>query len=108
MLTPFAIALIIGLVSWPAIVPAFRARTPAMLGGILDVTACALLLEVTLSMHGFGVQPPAPSLGNILVNAQMTFTVAPWVAIVPTAVIVVTLFALYALGDELRERDASA
>ena len=50
------------------------------------------------------MQPPAPSLGNMLVNAQSNLTIAPWAAIIPGAVTVVVLFALYALGDELRER----
>ena len=108
VLNPLAIALMIAVVSWPAIVPAFRALAPTTLGGVADLLGCALLLEVTMSMFGFGVQPPVPSLGNMLVNAQSNLFLAPWVPIIPTLVIVVTLFALYALGDELRERNASA
>jgi ABC-type dipeptide/oligopeptide/nickel transport system permease component/ABC-type dipeptide/oligopeptide/nickel transport system permease subunit len=108
VLSPPAIALMIAAVSWPAIVPAFRTLTPATLGGVVHLSACALLLEVTMSMHGFGVQPPVPSLGNMLANALSNLSIAPWIPIVPTLVIVVTLFALYALGDELRERGASA
>jgi peptide/nickel transport system permease protein len=103
-LTPAFIALAIAVVSWPAIVSAFRRFGRARLASVVDVGACALLLEVTLSSHGWGVQPPAPSLGNMLANAQSNVTVAPWAAIIPSAVTVVVLFALYALGDELRER----
>ena len=103
MLTPPLIALLIAVVSWPAIVSAFRFGR-VRLGSVLDVAACALVLEVTQSSIGWGVQPPAPSLGNMLVNAQSNLTVAPWAAIIPSAVTVVVLFALYALGDELRER----
>jgi hypothetical protein len=33
------------------------------------------------------------------------FTVGPWVAIVSSVVVIVMLFALYALGDELRGAD---
>ena len=105
VLTPPVIAVLIGLVAWPAIVPAFRRLTTATFGGFVDLVACALLLEVTQSGVGFGVQPPAPSLGNMFVGAQSNITVAPWVPIVAYVVVVVVLFALYAIGDELRERD---
>ena len=104
ILNPLGMALIIGVVSWPAIVPAFRARSRATLGAVVDLAACALLLEVTLSMFGFGIQPATPSLGNLLANAQPNVAIAPWAVWIPTAVIVVVLSALYALGDDLRER----
>jgi peptide/nickel transport system permease protein len=102
-LSPLVIALIIAAVSWPAIVPAFRAHTPATLGAVVDLTAAALLLEVTLSISGFGVQPPTPSLGNMLVNAHSNVGIAPWAAVAPSVFVVVTLFALYGVADELSE-----
>jgi peptide/nickel transport system permease protein len=105
VLSPPVIALLIGLVCWPTIVPAFRRLTTATLGGLVDLVACALMLEMTQSFIGFGVQPPTPSLGNMFANAQSNITVAPWVPIVSSVVVVVVLFALYALGDALRERD---
>ena len=108
VLSPVVIALIIAAVSWPAVVPAFRTRTSATLGATIDLMACALLLEVTLSAIGFGVQPPTASLGNMLVNMLSNITVGPWIPIVPTIVVVAVLFAMYALGDELRERDQRA
>jgi len=104
VLNPFVIALVIALVSWPAIVPAFRTLTSATLGAIVDLLACALLLEVTLSMIGVGVQPPTPSLGSLFMNAQSNITIAPWIPIVATVVVIIVLFALYAVGDDLRER----
>ncbi|MDB5092353.1 MAG: hypothetical protein JWO85_454 [Candidatus Eremiobacteraeota bacterium] len=102
-LRPLTIALIIAAVSWPAVIPAFRAFSPASLGGFVDVTAGALLLEVSMSIFGFGVQPPTPSLGNLLVNLQSNFAITPWLSIIPTVVVVVTLGALYAVADDLRE-----
>ena len=105
VLSPTVMALLIGLVSWPAILPAFRRLTTATLGCLVDLVACALLLEVTQSVIGFGAQPPALSLGNMFANAQSNITIAPWVPIVPSVVVVVVLFALYAIGDQLRERD---
>jgi peptide/nickel transport system permease protein len=103
-LNPPVIALMIAAVAWPAIVPAFRTFTPATLGAVVDLTACALLIELTESALGFGVQPPIPSLGNMLVNSLSNVTIGPWIPIVPSAAAVATLFALYALGDELRGR----
>ncbi len=55
-----------------------------------------------MSFWGFGVQPPVPSLGNMLVNAQSMLTVAPWDFAVPSALIVLSLFAFNAVGDALR------
>jgi len=105
VLSPPLIALLIALVSWPAVLPAFRRLTTATLGGLVDLVACALLLEATQSMIGFGVQPPTPSLGNMFQNAQSNVTIAPWDPIVSSAVLTVVVIALYAIGDQLRERD---
>lgn len=104
VVSPIPIAFAIAAVSWPAIVPAFRTLTSATLGGVADLAGAALLLEFTLSTIGFGVQPPAASLGNMLRNAQFNAFAAPWAVAIPIAVLVLTLCALYALGDELRER----
>jgi ABC-type dipeptide/oligopeptide/nickel transport system permease subunit len=103
VLSPVAIGLIIAAVSWPAIVPAFRRFSAATVGAFADVTGAALLLEVTLSFFGFGVQPPDASLGNMLANAQSNLDMAPWAVFAPLLVIVALLFALFALGEELRE-----
>lgn len=100
-----AVAVTIAVVSWPALVPAFRDLTRTTLAAVVDCTACALLLEITVSMFGFGVQPPTPSLGNMLANAQSNITVAPWAAFIPSVAGIVMLFALYAVGDELRAMD---
>ena len=105
VLTPPAIALVIGVMSAPAIIPAFRAPAPAIPAGFIDTLACALLLEVTLSIFGFAVQLPTPSLGNLLVNGQSNSTIAPWAVLIPAITVIVLLCALYALGDDLR-RDA--
>ncbi len=103
IMNPLGIALIIAAVSWPAIVPAFRALSLATLGSVVGLTGCALLLEVTLSDLGFGVQPPRASLGNMFANAQSNMTMAPWIVLVPSVVVVALLFALYAIADELHD-----
>jgi ABC-type dipeptide/oligopeptide/nickel transport system permease component/ABC-type dipeptide/oligopeptide/nickel transport system permease subunit len=103
VLNPAVIAVIIAAVSWPAVVPAFRTRTSALFAAGIDLMAGALMLEVTQSAIGFGVHPPLPSLGNMLMGALMFFAVGPWMSIVPAVVIVTVLFALYALADDIRE-----
>jgi peptide/nickel transport system permease protein len=103
VLSPVALALIIAATAWPALVPAFRQVTRATLGVVVAVAGAALLLEVTLSMMGWGVQPPEPSLGNMLVLMQSNASTAPWAVLAPAIVATVMLFALYAIADDLRE-----
>jgi len=100
------VAALIGLVTSPSIVPVFRNAATAKAGMLLEVVACCLIFEVTLSMIGYGVQPPDASLGNLLVNASSNLTIAPWVSGWTCSVIVSLLFALFAVGAELRLRHA--
>jgi peptide/nickel transport system permease protein len=101
--SPLVLALLIGGVSWPAGIPAIRVSGARTLAGIAGLAAGAFLLEVTVSSIGFGVQPPAPSVGTMLVNALANVSVAPWIPLVSSITIVVVLAALYALADGLRE-----
>jgi len=103
VVNPIGIALIVAAVSWPPIVPAFRRLSAMTLGAFADVMGGALLLEVTISFFGYGVQPPDASLGNMLALAQSNMMMAPWAVVAPLLVIVGLLFALFALGEELRE-----
>ena len=43
----------------------------------------AIIEESGLSFLGFGIQPPTPSWGNLLSNAQEHFTKYPWLAVFP-------------------------
>lgn len=63
-----------------------------------------VLLESSLSYLGFGIQPPTPSWGTIVAEAQEYMTVAPWASLVPGVAIVVTVAAFNFVGDGLRER----
>lgn len=58
----------------------------------------SILAEATVSFLGFGVQPPAPTWGNLLMGAQAAVFTAPWLAIVPGVTLTVTLVALASLG----------
>lgn len=63
----------------------------------------AILMESALSFLGFGVQPPTASWGNMLTNAQSYLHSTPWLAVYPGVMILVTVVAVNALGDALRD-----
>ena len=62
-----------------------------------------ILLESVLSFLGLGIQPPTPSWGNILTNAQELIWSAPALAIYPGLLIFVTVIAFNFLGDGLQD-----
>lgn len=66
--------------------------------------AGAILAESTLSFLGLGIQPPTPSWGNMLANAQDLVLSAPLVALPPGAAIVLTVAGCTLLADGLRSR----
>lgn len=62
-----------------------------------------IILESTLSFLGFGVQPPMPSWGNMLTNAQTLIWESPKLAILPGIMIFLTVIAFNFLGDGLQD-----
>src|SRR6266700_2421053 len=65
--------------------------------------ATAILLESYVSYLGYGIQPPAASWGNMLNNAQIYLTSAPWLAIAPGIAITLAVTSFNFLGDGLRD-----
>ena len=65
--------------------------------------ALAILAEAGLSYLGLGTQPPNPSWGKMLNEAQTFMYLAPQLAIFPGAAIAVTVLGLNLLGDGLRD-----
>lgn len=63
-----------------------------------------ILAEAGLAYVGLGAQPPSPSWGRMLAEAQTMIAMAPHVAIIPGLCIVVTVLGLNLLGDGLRDR----
>lgn len=61
-----------------------------------------VLAEASLSYVGLGVQPPQPSWGRMLFEAQTLLAVSPRLAIVPGLAIVVTVLGFNLLGEGLR------
>jgi peptide/nickel transport system permease protein len=89
-----------GRIMWRHILP--NSMGPIIVAGTLRV-ATSIVSEAGLSFLGFGVQPPTPTWGNMLKNAQSLMLPAPWVAIFPGAMIFITVLGLNYVGDGLRD-----
>ncbi|UGX86842.1 ABC transporter permease [Phyllobacterium meliloti] len=62
-----------------------------------------ILAEAGLSYVGLGSQPPMPSWGRMLFEAQTMINMAPHMALYPGLAIVITVLGLNLLGDGLRD-----
>lgn len=62
-----------------------------------------ILAEAALSYIGLGAQPPVPSWGRMLAEAQTFFYGEPMLAVLPGLAIVLTVLALNLTGDGLRD-----
>ncbi|MBD7989506.1 ABC transporter permease [Brucella sp. HL-2] len=65
--------------------------------------ALAIVAEAGLSYVGLGTQPPMPSWGKMLNDAQTFIYDAPWLAIFPGLAITLAVLGLNMLGDGLRD-----
>jgi peptide/nickel transport system permease protein len=65
--------------------------------------ATAILAEAALSYLGLGTQPPQPSWGRMLNEAQALMFQAPLLALYPGVAIVLSVLGLNLLGDGLRD-----
>jgi peptide/nickel transport system permease protein len=81
---------------------------PNILGPITVAAALsvggAILAESALSFLGLGIQPPAPSWGNMLANAQELVFSAPWAAVWPGLMILLAVAGCTLVADGLRQR----
>ncbi len=66
--------------------------------------ALAILADAALSYLGLGTQPPDPSWGRMLAEAQSWLFQAPLLAVYPGLAIMLTVLGLNLLGDGLRDR----
>lgn len=78
------------------------------IAGVLTVQAtiqfaAAILAEAALSFLGLGPQPPQPSWGRMLNEAQTFAYMAPHVAIFPGLAIFLSVLGVNLLGDGLRD-----
>jgi peptide/nickel transport system permease protein len=63
----------------------------------------SILFEAALSFLGLGIQPPTPSWGNMLFNAQEMIHEAPGLAILPGLLILATTISINYIGDGLQD-----
>jgi peptide/nickel transport system permease protein len=79
-----------------------NALGPIIVQGALQ-TAYSILTESGLSYLGFGIQPPTPTWGNMLNDAQTFMTRNPWLAVFPGLMIFITVLSVNFIGDGLRD-----
>jgi peptide/nickel transport system permease protein len=61
-----------------------------------------MIIESGISFLGLGVQPPGASLGSLLFEGRPYLPVAPWLVLIPSVVLALTIFAINLVGDGLR------
>lgn len=80
---------------------------PNVISPLIIATTLAIgnvvLLESVLSFLGLGIQPPLPSWGNMLSNAQELIHSAPHLALYPGLLIFSTVLAVNLIGDALQD-----
>jgi len=89
----------------------FRAMLVHILPNIMGVAmiqltfslSVGMLIESGLSFLGFGVQPPAASLGSLLQLGTVYLTTAPWLALIPGLMLALCIGSVQLLGDTLRD-----
>jgi peptide/nickel transport system permease protein len=77
------------------------AAAPAAVVAATLAVGRAILLESAMSFFGVGVQPPQPSLGNMLYQAQTSMATEPWLAFFPGIFIFLTVLTVFMVGSEL-------
>jgi peptide/nickel transport system permease protein len=80
-----------------------NALGPVLVGATLGV-GNAIMTESALSFLGLGVQPPTPTWGNMLMDAQATMATKPWLTLFPGLAILTTVLAVNFIGEGLGEK----
>jgi peptide/nickel transport system permease protein len=83
-----------------------NAAGPLIVAGAILVGR-VIVMESVLSFLGLGVQPPDPSLGNLLYGAQASLATEPWLAVFPGLFIFWIVLAVNLVGDGLSLRSRS-
>ncbi|NTV99840.1 MAG: ABC transporter permease [Oscillochloris sp.] len=89
----------------PAIM--FRHILPNAIGPIIVAATLevgnAIITESTLSFLGVGFPPDTPTWGRLVTDGSQYLQAAPWLALVPGALIFLTVLSINFLGDGLRD-----
>lgn len=76
---------------------------PSLTVAAAQGVAFAILTESAVSYLGLGIQPPMPSWGNMLSNAQNYVWTRPVLAVYPGLAILVTVLAFHFVSNGLRD-----
>ena len=86
---------------------AIRHLLPNIADGLIVQAAIqaslALVADVGLAYIGLGVQPPHPSWGRMLADAQTLYLDAPWLVLAPGGAVLIGVLALTLLADGIRQ-----
>lgn len=85
----------------------FKHILPNALTPVITYTPFAISAGIsviaTLDYLGFGLNPPTPSMGELLAQGRDNITNAPWVMAAPTIALATMLISINLLGEALRE-----
>ncbi len=79
-----------------------NAMTPVIVSATLRI-GTVMMVEAGLSFLGLGIQPPAPSWGNMIHEGRAFLPDAWWISAFPGMALVVTVILFNILGDGLRD-----
>ena len=75
---------------------------PTIITAATAIIASAIMTESSLSFLGLGVQQPMSSWGSLLQSSQQYLQKAPYMAVLPGILIILTVYSFNKLGDVLR------
>lgn len=85
-----------------------RHVVPNIMPGIISFSllgfGLVIIIEGAVDYLGQGIEPPQPSLGQMIASGQTTMTATPEYVLIPSLYLLILVVALNTLGDALRER----
>ncbi|MDC0213520.1 ABC transporter permease subunit [Gammaproteobacteria bacterium] len=78
-------------------------RSPIIIYGTITIPAI-ILAESFISFIGLGVQEPQTSLGVLISDGIPAMETSPWLLMFPSVCLVLIIWSLNTLGDELRDQ----
>jgi peptide/nickel transport system permease protein len=79
-----------------------NALSPIIVAATLEVGS-AIITESTLSFLGVGFAPDTPTWGRLVTDGINYLQTAPWLALIPGALIFLTVLSINFMGDGLRD-----
>jgi peptide/nickel transport system permease protein len=80
---------------------------PNISGALIVQTAYSvsfgMIIESGISFLGLGVQPPGASLGSLIFEGRPYLPLAPWLVLIPGAVLALTILSINLIGDGLKD-----